>query len=133
MVPRWPTCTRQPLSTRKPALQCLNDPGDLTLISEKTLETGEGPKCDMERIRGVTPEDRTCRKKIATKTEVGKNAIVVVVPKKEGRRRARLSVAESLDDQGGGATSNVAVSRYVTLLEGTLSLIIDFHVCSVFS
>ena len=42
-------------------------------------------------------------------------------------------MAESLDDQGGGATANVAVSRYVTLLEGTLSLIIDFHVRSVFS
>ena len=42
-------------------------------------------------------------------------------------------MAESLDDQGGGATSNVAVSRYVTLSEGTLSLIFGFHLCSVFS
>lgn len=30
----------------------------------------------MERIRGVTPEDRTCRKKkLPLKPEVGKNAI----------------------------------------------------------
>lgn len=42
-------------------------------------------------------------------------------------------MAESLDDQGGGATSNVAVSRYVPLSEGTLSLIFGFHLCSVFS
>lgn len=50
----------------------------------------------MERIRGVTPEDRTCRKKkLPLKPEVGKNAIFDHfcggAEEKRGRGRERLS------------------------------------------